>query len=251
MSVAINFLEIAAEPAGSVVSPARFDVCPTWLELAIRHLSDARAAQVTRVAASNRADELAKAEAFEWEFEASLQAMVASGIAVDAFCAVIRSKVQLPESLCNQWRENPTPRYIKNSEVLRIAFSLGLKAASGVRQCLGEILRFRDLAIDPSQKSAGLVFHPELSTGVEWRFAYFRYENALQIVRATAWLIWELATCGKSNDADVQKYVDALRLRIEPLQNSSALRAKAAVSDADPAMEPGVSLNPDRLADFL
>ena len=40
----------------SVASAARFDVCPTWLDLAIRHLSDAGAAQVSRVAEYRGAD---------------------------------------------------------------------------------------------------------------------------------------------------------------------------------------------------
>ena len=34
------------EPAGSEASHIHFDVCLTWLELAVRHLSDAQVAQV-------------------------------------------------------------------------------------------------------------------------------------------------------------------------------------------------------------
>ncbi len=201
---------------------ARFDACPTWLELASRHLADARTAQFARIAAWNGDDEAAKPGAFEWEFEAALQAIVACGSAVDAFCAEVRSKIQLPQSLCDEWRDHGTPRYIEISEVLRRAFSLNSKDASGVRQWVGEILRFRDLAINPSQKSDALVFHPELGAGVEWRFAYFRYENALSIVQATLSLIWKFAASGTTNEADVQEYVDTLRSRLEPLRNSIA-----------------------------
>ena len=102
----------------------------------------------------------------------------------------------------------------------------------GIRQCIGEILRFRDLAVDPSQKGDGLVFHPELGTGVEWRFAYFRYENALSIAQATLWLTWKLVASGNVNDAGVQEYVDALRPRVEPLRNAGAIRARAATGNA-------------------
>jgi hypothetical protein len=59
--------------------------------------------------------------------------------------------------------------------------------------------------------------HPELRVGVEWRFAYFRCENALRIVRATLRLIWELVASGKPKEVDVQKYIDALRPKIELL----------------------------------
>lgn len=228
MSVAFKYREIAADDlsppigsdestAGSADSPPRFDVCPTWLEVATRYLSDARAAQGTRVTGWSRADEIGRADVLEWEFETSLQAIVASGIAVGAFSAAIQSKVQLPQSLLDQWRENSTPRYIQIAEVLRRALSLSSNGASRVRECIGEILRFHDLAIDPSRKSGAHVFHPELRVGVEWRFAYFRYENALLIVQATLRLIAELVAHGKANDAEVQEYLDALRPKVEPL----------------------------------
>jgi hypothetical protein len=236
MSVAFNYREIPGddptlsvgsdETLSNVASAARFDVCPTWLELAIRHLSDAGAAQVSRVAECRGTDGIAEIGMLQWEFEASLQAVVACGIAVQAFGAAIQSKVQLPQQVNDEWQRQGTPRYIQISEVLRRAFGLNAKNASGVRQCLGEILRFHDLAIDPSQKSGATVFHPGLSTAVEWRFAYFRYENALLIVRATLRLIWELVALGKPYEADVEKYVDGLRPKVEPLQNSVALKEK-------------------------
>jgi hypothetical protein len=206
-----------AEPANSPTPHVPFDVCPTWLELAIRHLSDAQVAQVSRVAAWKGADEDSKAAALEWEFEASLQAIMASALALDAFCAVVQAKVQLPQSLIDEWRENCTPRDVQFSEVLRRAFSLAAKDASSLRQNLGEIFRFRDLAIDPSGKGDARILHPELRVGVEWRFAYFRCENALRIVRATLRLIWELVASDKPKDVDVQKYIDALRPKIELL----------------------------------
>jgi hypothetical protein len=220
------------KPASSPPLHVHFDVCPTWLELAIRHLSDAQVAQVARVAAWKGADENSKAGALEWEFEASMQSIMASAIAVDAFCAVVQTKVQPPQSLIDQWREKRMPRHSQITEVLRNAFSLTVKEASTLRQNLGEIYRFRDLAVDPSARSDAPILHPELRVGVEWRFAYFRCENALLIVRATSRLIWELVASGKPKDADVQKYIDALRPRIERLQNSNGLKAQAAATDA-------------------
>jgi len=204
------------KPAGSLPH-VHFDACPVWLQLAIRHLSDAQVAQVSRVEAWKGADEDAKAAALEWEFEASLQAIMASALALDAFCAVVQTKVQLPQSLSDEWRENRTPHDVQLSELLRRAFSLTAKDASSLRQNLGEIFRFRDLAIDPSGKGDARILHPELRVGVEWRFAYFRCENALRIVRATLRLIWELVASGKPKEVDVQKYIDALRPTIELL----------------------------------
>jgi hypothetical protein len=236
------------QPASSAASHIHFDVCLTWLELAIRHLSDAQVAQVARIETWNNADESSRLGALKWEFEASIQAIVASEVAVDAFCAVVQAKVQLPQSLIDEWREKRTPRCVQISETLRRAFSLEPRNVSSLRQNLGEIFRFRDLAIDPSAKMDVQILHPELGVGVEWRFAYFRYQNALLIVNATLRLITELAALGTPKDVDLQKYTDALRSSIEPLQNANALRTRA--SDAHlmrTPPKPSVAVNPDAL----
>jgi hypothetical protein len=209
-----------AAPARSPASHVHFDVCPTWLELAIHHLSDAQVARGARIETWKDADEPSKTGALEWEFGASLQAIMASGTAVDAFYAAVQSRIHLPESLIDEWRDKRTARHIQISEVLRRAFSLEPKDVSILRQTLAEIFRFRDLAVDPSGKRDAQILHPELGVGVEWRFAYFRSENALLIVKATLGLIAELAAAGKPKDADLQKYVDALRSRVEPLQSA-------------------------------
>jgi len=205
-----------------LTSYVHFDVCPTWLELAIRHLSDAQVAQVARIEAWKSADENTKAGALQWEFEASMQAIVAAAIAIDALYAAVRPKVKLPPLLVEKWREKHTPLYIQTSEVLRRALSLTPRAARALRQNLGEISRFRNLAIDPSGTTDAPVLHPELRVGVEWRFAYFRCDNALLIVKVTLRLILELLASGKPQDAEVQAYVNALWSRVEPLQNSNA-----------------------------
>ena len=209
-----------AEPANRPTCHVPFDVCSTWLELAMHHLSDAQVAQGARIETWKDADEPKKTGALEWEFGASIQAIMASGIAVDAFYAAVQSRVHLPQSLIDEWRDKDTPRYIQVSEVMRRAFSLEPKHVSSLRQNLAEIFRFRDLAIDPSGKMDAQILHPELGVGVEWRFAYFRCENALLIVKATLRLIVELAGAGKPKDANLQKYIDALRSSVEPLQNA-------------------------------
>ena len=79
--------------------------------------SDAGAAQVSRVAEYRGADGIAQIEMLQWEFEASLQAIVCCGIAVQAFGAVIQSKIQLPQSITDEWQRQGTPQHIQISEV--------------------------------------------------------------------------------------------------------------------------------------
>lgn len=222
-----------ARPATDLTAHVYFDVCPTWLELAIRHLSDAQVAQVARITAWKGADENSKAGALEWEFEASMQSIMASSIALDAFCAAVQTKVLPPQSATDQRREKRIPRHAEISEILRIPFSLTAKEVGNLRRNLGEIFRFRDLAIDSSSRSGAPILHPELRVGGEWRFAYFRCENARLIVTATLRLIRDLVASDKPKDAHVQKYIDVLRSRLERLQNSNVLKAAAGAAGAD------------------
>src|SRR5271165_3627112 len=87
-----------------------FDVCPTWLELASRHLADANEKKVARIAAWQSTDETAKAESLEREFEASMQAIMAAAIAMDAFYAVIKTRAEISEALIKKWKDNGTAR---------------------------------------------------------------------------------------------------------------------------------------------
>lgn len=221
-----------AESANSPAAVAHFDACPTWLDLAVRHLSDAKVARDARIAAWRNPDEHSRTGALQWEFEASLQAMMASANAVDAFYAAVQGKVPLPQSLIEEWRDSRAPRHVRVSDVLSMAFSLEQKYANGVRRALAEIFRFRDLAIDPSTRTDAPILHPELGEGVEWRFAYFRHGNALLIVKASLRLITELVASEYHKAAELRPYADALRASLEPLQSAYALKVEAPASDA-------------------
>jgi len=194
-----------------------FDVCPTWIKLALRHLEDARSTKSLRQVAWAGTDEDQKAAALEKEFEASMQCIMAAAISIDAFYAVIQTHVKLPHSMVNRWRANRTPRYSQITEVLRKAFGLKPKGVAALRRNLKEIYRFRDLAVHPSGKIQAPVLHPELNVGVEWRFAYYRGSNAEAVVNAATWIIWELAYNGKPAIPAVQKYIAGLQPRLSSL----------------------------------
>jgi hypothetical protein len=111
-----------------------FDVVPTWLELARRHLADAKLRQVERIAAWAATDEQAKAAALEREFEASMQATMAAVIAMDAFYAAIRKKADVPDELVEIWRKNKTPRDAQIGETLKVASGLKGSGFDALRQ---------------------------------------------------------------------------------------------------------------------
>ena len=239
----------ASAPAGGVVIPfseepsladkappqSCFDACSKWLEFAIRYASDAQVAKHARVAAWEGTDEGVKTAALEWEFEVSMHAIVACGIAVDSLSDMLQTRVELPRLLIDKWRENRTSHYIRVGEVFGRALSLDPNSTTALHHNLSEILRFRDLAVGSTAKANAFILHPELKTGTEWRFVYFRCDNALMIVRATFWLIRELTALGKPRDPDVQKYIDAVRSRIEAIPGGPAFRTWQGHGDAPPA----------------
>ena len=207
------------KPANDIIPEACFDACSKWLELSVRHVLDAQVAKRAREASEGEVS----AES-EWECEASMQAIVACATAVEALDAMLRTRVQLPRSLLDTWRETETPRHVQVAEVFQRALSLSARATNALRQNLGEIMRFRDLAVGATAKASGRVMDPELQVGVEWRYVYFGCENALTIVRASLRLIWELTGFGKTSDLELQKYIDAVRLRIEAIPGAHTLR---------------------------
>ena len=203
--------------AANMTLHVRFDVCPTWTEIALRHLDDAREKRGSRQTAWAGTNEEQKAASLEREFEASMQAIMAAAIAVDAFYSLIQTHVDLPPSLTEQWRTKRTPRYSQVTEVLRRAFLLKPKGVAVLRGNLKELYRLRDLAVHPSGKIEAPILHPELGVGVEWRFAYFRAHNAELAVNVATWILWDLAHGGKPKDPKIVEYMNGMRQRLVQL----------------------------------
>jgi hypothetical protein len=84
-------------PSGNtLLFRVHFDVCPTWIELVLRHLEDVKAMKSLRQVAWAGTNEDQKAATLEKEFEASMQCIMAAAIAIDAFYAVIQTRFSFP-----------------------------------------------------------------------------------------------------------------------------------------------------------
>jgi hypothetical protein len=211
-------LDAAGKPTGGTMSiEVHFDVGPTWLEIALDHLEDAKLKQALRVEAWKGKDDEAKAAALEREFEASMQAIMAAAIAIDAFYAVVQTKIKLPHGLITTWQTKKTARYVQVCEVLRRAFSLKPQAARFLRENLRVLYKMRDQAVHPTGKTVAPVLHSELQVGVEWRFVTFCFANADRAVRETVNMLCQLVTNGKPQNSAIQTYADGLRPRLQAL----------------------------------
>lgn len=216
-SFSLRFRENGELESDPVTLHVRFDVCPTWIQIAKRHLEAALIAMTKRVQVWKGTDENLKAQALEAEFESSMQAIMAAAIAWDAAYAVLREHVTIPPAMTKKWREGRTARYTQVSETVRRAFSLKAKGAAALRANLKEIYRYRDLAVHPSGKIEAPLLHPELDLGMEWRFVYFRAKNAELAVLAAAAVLWDLAYNGKAKDAKISDYQKTLAVRLQEI----------------------------------
>ena len=203
--------------ADPITLHVRFDVCPTWIQIAKRHLDSALIAKANREIAWQGTDEGLKVQTLEAEFEASMQAIMAAAISWDATYAVLQEQGIIHPSVKEQWRKNRTARYIQIAETVRQAFSLKPKGASGFRANIKEIYRCRDLAVHPSGKIDAPMLHPELNLGMEWRFVYFSAKNAELLVLSAAEMLWELAHNGKSKYQQITEYQKALVARLDEI----------------------------------
>lgn len=222
MTLSISELQIRISEDGTVEGdPVKLnvslDVCPTWIEIAQSHLEVASAARIARRSAWDGTDDELKQETLETEFVASMQAIMASAIAFDAFYAALQHRIDLPQSLIDKWKSGRTARYSQVTEVVRQAFTLKPAGTKLLRSVLKQLYRFRDLAVHPTAQLKEPQFHPELELGMEWRFVYFRASNAETAVGATGGLLWDLAHNGKAKNAKVAEYIKPLAGRLQEI----------------------------------
>jgi hypothetical protein len=228
VSVPVGGLQISMGPSGGLQGSVRlqlhFDVVPSWTALALKHLADAHNDKLARQQAWNASVEDDKGHTLEREFQSSMQAIMASAIALDAFYAALQDKVKIDQTLRDKWRANRTARYAQIAEVIRMAFELKPKGSAAMRNYLKETYRLRDLAVHPSADLKDPILHPELGVGVEWRFFYFRFDRALLVVRGAVETIHELVTTGTPANGSIKNYAATLKPQFDLFRESELLK---------------------------
>lgn len=215
-------LKISMSGTGDIdthlVLHAALDVTPHWLGIAVSHLTAAERAH-SKVAPAWQAqnnDEIRGA--LEAEFTSSMQAMMAAAIAIDAFYAAVKERLDLPASTLKAWREKGTTRHRQVYEVVRRGFKIGNAALPKIEEALREIYRFRDLAVHPDPKLSEPLMHPDLTgVGTEWRFIYFRYENAKPLVNVALSMVVQLLDAPKERNKALSRYAKEAAPMTKPL----------------------------------
>jgi hypothetical protein len=207
MSITIPAGGLRLSPTGAldVNAQVSFDVCPSWLEIALDHLKAAKICNAIGREAWQRDDNAAKGTALECEFKASMQAITAAAIAIESFYMALRARIKIKNNKKNE------PRYAQVSEACTVAFDLKAKETEVLRAQLKQVFEFRNKAVHPSSSPAEALLHPELKVGVEWRFIAFRFENALPLVWSAVSTIAQLSATGRPSTEEVKKYADYLK----------------------------------------
>lgn len=195
----------------------QYDVCPTWLTLAIDHAKRATEHRIRRIEAwAGTSDEL-KAQTLLDEFQSSLQAVVAAATALEATYSAVLPLVQIPVMTRQSWQKNRTPRYAQVAEVLRRGFSLGNKHTKGIHANVREIYRLRDSAVHPTAELRPLVWHSEMKVPVEWQFDTYRARNTELIVAGVGQLLWQLSHHASIRNPRVQAFAVNMKLYLAEL----------------------------------
>ena len=184
---------------------------PAWVGIAAKHLDDALAAEAARNAAWASGDEDLKYASLEKEFTASMQCIMATAIALDAFYAVIRPKVtSITDELIAVWKQKKTARHAQVAEVTRQAFRLKPDDAKRLKAALRDMFRLRDTAVHPHGDMRAPLFHPDLNVHIESRFVCFRAANAKICVQNLKGIVIDLATQGQPSNPEIASYAQAL-----------------------------------------
>jgi hypothetical protein len=194
------------------------DLWTYWLSIGRRHANDAVAHHVDVFAAwEEEVEGERRGTAMEREFESAMQAIVAAGVAIDAFYASVKEYLTLPPELTSKWRANGTGRYKQVSEVFRRAFALTPRNAVKLRSAIKEIFQYRNWAVHPPAAARAPVTYDELRIGTEWRFVAFRADNARGLVGRAIAIIAQLVDIPRELSPEFVRYCGEARARVLPI----------------------------------
>ena len=162
--------------------------------------------------------QFADAIALQKEFISGMQAIMASGVAIDAYYASVKDHIELPEDMMKAWRKNRTARYKQFAEVFKRAFSLRQETFENLREFLKQSMEFRNKAVHPEYGTTVPLLHVELNKVSDWRYAVFRFYNAKAIVGFTLSVIYQTASklLADKNDR-LRTYCEELIANIDPI----------------------------------
>lgn len=194
------------------------DMSPYWLNIAYQHVKAAEKAHNGLMLAKSEKNDNLIGEYLKKESSEGMQAIVASGIAIDAYYASIKEYVEIPNSTLDAWRVNGTARYKQIAEVFRVGFHLSDKSSRNVRDILKQNLDLRDKAVHPCTGTTYPLHHVELNKVTDWRYATFRFYNTKIIYMLTLSIIFKTASqLSSKTSKELIDHCNSLVIKLKPI----------------------------------
>ncbi len=143
--VSVPNLSISIDGEGNLsASPVEIhtgiDMSPYWLNIAYQHVKAAEKAHKGLMLVKTAKNDSLIGEYLKKESSTGMQAVMASGIAIDAYYASIKEHIKIPKRTLDAWRANGTARYKQIAEVMRIGFHLSNESSKHLRNVLKQNL---------------------------------------------------------------------------------------------------------------
>ncbi len=221
-------LSISVDESGSVNSKlilsTAYNVLPLWLRIASDQLTQARRASEAITTTWGTNDDINR-ELLVGELEPSMQVFVACAIALDALYDQLRPFAKLSQAEIQIWKDNGTRRASQIAEVIRRVYRLDAKATAQFKLNIGEILKYRDMAVHPSLELKQTCTRPDIPVGVDWKFSAYKHANAASCFRAAMeMLVFLYERKSGISGADVQ-----LENVVRALEQLKVVKRKAVV----------------------
>lgn len=220
------------ESNSTLMLATAYNVLPIWLNVARQQLEVAsKAARGIKEAWG--VSEQDNRQLLLRELQPCLLVIVACGIALDSLYEQLKPFAKLEASQLEAWKTNRTKRSAQIAEVARRVFRLDNSIGKAFRENIGMIIDARDQAVHPTFQLKEACSRPDLDVAVDWKFATYRYENALVCYKSCAEMIVHLIE-KKSGvpevDSEMERISEALQelgvvKRIEPDQGTGGKNA--------------------------
>jgi hypothetical protein len=220
-------LRITLDEAGQpVILPVEveiaFDIWPAWLSIAIEHENGAVAAHAELLEAPAQAKD-EQAAALRHEARAGMVSIAASAFALDAFATSVAQ--HLPRQLSKPAKRNQVSRI---TETLHRAFKMSNVEAKALRRIISQALLYRAWVVHPPADFRRPYRHPDLHTGVEWRFIEFSAANATALrTNALNTVDWLLSN-PRAGNAVLHEWCASAIQRVGALKSEADARTQSA-----------------------
>ncbi|MBU5636541.1 hypothetical protein KOM00_07300 [Geomonas sp. Red69] len=147
------------------------------------------------------------------ELAPSMQVFVSCGIGLDALYDTLRPYAKISSQEIEAWRKNKTSRAKQIVEMLRRTHKLKPDVLNDFSKCISQVIKYRDMAVHPSQELKNACTRPDIQVGVDWKFSAYRFSNAEWCLTNTINMIvylYEHKSGSNEVDESISNIVDAL-----------------------------------------